>query len=183
MANVEVDKSKTVEVETEEPKEEAIAEIAPSAPVFDECVQPATQTATAPAVVHSIQYPNLNEMHRLEEKAHNYMNKQRSILRPFTKKQLKELYQNPEIVLAETFEEEFISNELHFAYREHQLYELLKKFSQSRYNIKINSVDLQGFVKAFQTNSSNVWNIENRTKSFSNVCKDGVSVQKYVNYE
>lgn len=160
-------------------KKEILQPIAPTAPVFEECAS-ATQTSIATKVVQNFQYPNLKEMQQIEQKTH--MIEQKKILKPFTKTQLKELYQNPEIILAETFEEEFISNELNFLYREHQLYDLLKKFSQSRYNIKINTIDLHGFRKAFETNIDGVWKIENRKKVYNEVCQDGVNVSKSLNY-
>lgn len=158
-------------------QEDTLSSMMPSAPVLEE------QALEPPTAAKAVQYPNLREMHQLEEKSRRFMTQQRSALRPFTKVQLKEFYSNPEDVLAEAFEEEFIANELNYAYREHQLYELLKKYSQGRYNIKINSIDLQGFIKAFHTNSSAVWKIENRTLHYRGVCKDNVSIQNYIRYE
>lgn len=109
--------------------------------------------------------------------------KESLVLTPFNEEQLRELYHNPELRLAETFETEFINNELSCTYKEHPLYDLIKKYSQIRYNLKINMLDLQGFIKSFQQNSKNVWIMENRIMNYEGTCKDGIKCKKTEPYE
>lgn len=133
-----------------------------------------------------IQYPSLLEMANIEPKTISGLQqseKQRIILKPFTASQLNELYFNPEIKSAESFEMEFISAELSGSYIAHPLYDLIKKYSQSRYNLKINRMDLQGYIVAFQQNSQEVWTIENRIKTYDGTCQDMERIRKYENYE
>lgn len=130
-------------------------------------------------------YPNLKTLQSSEmsPKLAFPIKKERIVLQPFTSTKLKELYQNPEIALADAFEADFISTELNCAYKEHPLYELIKKYSQSRYNLKVNMLDLQGYIKSFQQNSQNVWIIENRVTSYEGMCADGERIRKNELYE
>lgn len=130
-------------------------------------------------------YPTLKPLQTMEMPSpfRHLIRKERIILQPFTKAQLKELYHNTEILLAETFENDFINTELNTSYRDYPLYDLIKKYSQSRYNLKINMLDLQGYIKSFQENSQNVWKIENRVTWYDGMCADGERISKMESYE
>lgn len=155
--------------------------IQPSAPHIDDLT--VTTELTMPK---NVQYPTLHEMSRLEPATISGLHqsgRQRIILQPFNEIQLKELYHNPELMLAERFETDFIGNELNCAYKEHPLYELIKKYSQSRYNLKMNMLDLQNYIKIVQVNLEDVWKISNLTINFEGVCLDNERVQKTERYE
>lgn len=96
--------------------------------------------------------------------------------KPFSKEQLKELYCNPEIPMAELFENEFITAELQSNHRDHPLYDLLMKYSKSRYNLMINNVDMETIRKAIPDDTLQFWNIESRNVRYSGKCKDGTMV-------
>lgn len=96
--------------------------------------------------------------------------------KPFSTEQLKELYCNPEIPMAESFENEFIRAELQSNHRDHPLYDLLIKYSKSRYNLMINHVDMQNIQKTIPDDTSQFWNIESRNVRYSGKCKDGTVV-------
>lgn len=178
---------KVMEIQGE--RSEMIAELekssVPSAPTIDELEVP-KQELKPTAAMQSVQYPNLSEFQRQQTKTfarQNEQQKQRTILRPYTKKELDSLYRNPELEQAEVLETAFISYELSFAYREHPLYELLRKYAQSNYNIRLNNIDWQGYKNAFKTSLNDVWTIEKRSMSYRGVCADNVSVEKSLNYE
>lgn len=163
----------------EKDNEIVIEPIQPSAPLIDD-------SPVATKSPKHVQYPNLHEMSHLEPATRSGIHQsiqQRIILQPFNEIQLKELYHNPELTLAERFEAEFIGNELNGAYKEHPLYELIKKYSQSRYNLKINMLDLQNYIKTVQVNLEDVWKISNQTIYFEGVCLDSERVQKSERYE
>lgn len=144
----------------------------PSAPVIEE---PTEQT-----IPSKMLYPDLRKLETIQA---NSSTVKRIILQPFTSVQLKEFYHNPEVILAECFETDFISNELNTPYKDHRLFELIKKYSQSRYNLKVNMMDLQDYIKSFQQNSQSVWIIENRITSYEGVCNDGERIRKNELYE
>lgn len=161
---------------------ECIAEpIQPSAPTIDDL-----PVASESSVPKHVQYPNLHEMSRVEPTTMSGLQQsdhQQIVLTPFNEIQLKELYHNPEWVLAEGFETDFIGKELGGAYKEHPLYELIKKYSQSRYNLKMNMLDLQNYIKTVQVNLEDVWKISTRTIYYEGVCLDNERVQKSERYE
>lgn len=163
-----------VEYTHESSTEQQAETVAPSAPMLEELATD-TQTNSANA------YPDLQNMHQFATKSDATSG--RIILQPFTNAQLKELYHNPEMHLAEAFEVDFINNELSNPHRSHPLHELIKKYSQSRYNLKVNMLDLQGFIRAFQENSQKLWIIENRITSYEGNCADGERVRKNELYE
>lgn len=161
---------------------EPVAEIIrPSAPLIDDL------PAASESPMHKrVQYPNLHEMSRIEPATMSGLHQsgqQRIVLKPFNETQLKELYHNPELVMAERFEADFIGNELNCAYKEHPLYELIKKYSQSRYNLKINMLDLQNYIKTVQVSLEDVWKISMQTINFEGVCQDNERVIKSERYE
>lgn len=173
-----------MENDTEAHVEQAIAPaieqdniVAPSAPMFDdleETVAEQTKPSNAyPDLEHLISSTTISEATAIE----------RIILQPFTSAQLKELYHNPELHAADAFEVDFIGNELNNPHRNHPLHDLIKKYSQSRYNLKVNMLDLQGFIRAFQENSQKLWIIENRITSYEGNCADGERVRKNELYE
>lgn len=150
------------------------AAVVPSAPVFDEDLKHCD-------VKSQVQYPDLKSMQKQEEKTQSGLRqraKERITLKPFNERQLKELYHNPELALADEFESEFISTELNCTYKDHSLYELLKRYSQCRYNLKINMLDLHSFKRSFEENSENVWKIEKRELKYNGTCADGERIFK-----
>lgn len=140
----------------------------PSAPVIEQ---------TTPS---KMLYPDLRKLETIRV---NSSTVERINLRPFTRDQHKEFYHNPEVVLAECFETDFISNELNNPYKDHPFFDLIKKYSQSRYDLKVNTMDLHNYIKSFQQNSQNVWIIENRITSYEGVCNDGERIRKNELYE
>lgn len=148
-------------------------EVSPSAPAIED--MPQTDQPQCDQSMANLLYPNLKSV-----QAHDLVrsSKERLILQPFTKEQLIELYNNPEVSLAEAFETDFINTELNNTYKEHPLHELIKKYSHSRYNLKVNMLDLHAYIKCFQENAQKVWIIENRIKTYEGVCADGERVRK-----
>lgn len=104
--------------------------------------------------------------------------------RPLNTEQLKELYCSPEIQMAETFENEFINAELQSNHRDHPLYDLLMKYSKSRYNLMINHIDMQSINKSIPDDVSKFWTIESRNIRYSGKCQDGTVVNgsEYYNF-
>lgn len=129
-------------------------------------------------------YPNLKNAQLNNVTVHSALkSNERLILQPFSKSQLIELYSNPELYLAEAFEADFINTELNNTYKDHPLHELIKKYSHSRYNLKVNMLDLHGYIKCFQENAHQVWIIENRITTYEGVCADAERVRKNELYE
>lgn len=158
--------------------------IAASAPSAPEMEDEDTNVSQMEKTLHKLLYPNLESMQSHEFEANLVQStEKRIILQPFTYEQLKELYNNPESTLADSFETNFINTELNNSHKDHSLYELLKKYSHSRYNLKVNMLDLHGYIKCFQENSQKVWIIENRITSYEGVCADGERVRKNELYE
>lgn len=169
-----------VEVKDERSGEVVESTAVPSAPVFDE------EESPRPGLKPQVQYPDLQGMQKLEETAQSGLKqktREKISMKPFNERQLKELYHNPELVLADDFETEFISNELSCTYKDHPLYDLLKRFSQSRYNLKINMLDLHSFKRSFEDDSMKVWKIEKRELKYSGTCMDGERIFKTEIYE
>lgn len=152
---------------------------APSAPEIegDNDMPQMTQLSANPM------YPNLKSIQSFDLAAHLQYTKERIHMRPFTFDQLKELYHNPELHMADAFETDFINTELGNTHKDHPLYELIRKYSHSRYNLKVNMLDLHGYIKCFQENAQKVWIIENRITSYEGVCADGERVRKNELYE
>lgn len=98
--------------------------------------------------------------------------------KPFNREQLKELYCNPEIPMAELFENQFINAELQSNHRDHMLYDLLVKYSKSRYNLMINNVDMENINKTIPDDTTKFWKIESRNLRYSGKCMDGTVVNK-----
>lgn len=165
-----------IEQTSDIPTEQQAEIVSPSAPMLDEEeleneAQPKTMNA----------YPDLQQLQQMATKSDATID--RIVLQPFSNAQLKELYHNPEMHLADTFEVDFINNELSNPHKSHPLHELIKKYSQSRYNLKVNMLDLQGFIRAFQENSQKLWIMENRITSYEGNCADGERVRKNELYE
>lgn len=160
---------------------ESAEEPKPTAPV--EQTQIVLVSHRHPAVV----YPNLESMKNIEAIATRPESlrtpNERIILKPFTQIQLNEFYTNANLPLAQSFEQEFIDNELSSNYKDHILYDLLMKYSKSRYNLRINLMDLQNFKKYYQENCDDIWTIEKRTINYSGTCQDNVCVNAKEIYE
>lgn len=167
----EIKENKTIEAEQ--------IPLAPSAPAIEDVDEPQIDQP-----LQNLLYPNLQNVQSLGQAINLVqLTKERIILQPFTNEQLKELYHNPESVLAEAFEAEFINTELNNTHKDYPLYELIKKYSHSRYNLKVNMLDLHAYIKCFQENSQKVWIIENRITTYEGVCADGERIRKNEIYE
>lgn len=154
--------------------------VTPSAPAIEDD----DQLQMDPPLQHLL-YPNLQSIQAIGQAIGSTQQqiKEEIVLQPFTDEQLKELYNNPELVVAETFEADFINTELNSTHKDHPLYELIKKYSHSRYNLKVNMLDLHAYIKCFQENSQKVWIIENRITTYEGVCADGERIRKNELYE
>lgn len=163
-----------------EPNEAISVPVTPSAPAIEDDDQ-----LQMDAPLQHLLYPNLHRMESIGQaiSSAQEQTKQQIVLQPFTDEQLKELYNNPELVMAEAFESDFISTELNSTHKDHPLYELIKKYSHSRYNLKVNMLDLHAYIKCFQENSQKVWIIENRITTYEGVCADGERIRKNELYE
>lgn len=157
---------------------------APSAPAIDDIDDQQPFTASPKQSAKPL-YPKLADTQSAHALSTRVISRthERIILQPFTNEQLKELYHNPELYMADAFETDFISAELNNAHKDHPLYELLKKYSHSRYNLKVNMLDLHAYIKCFQENAQKVWIIENRITSYDGVCADGERIRKNESYE
>lgn len=154
--------------------------VAPSAPLTNMNVTQnhIQQTALTP----KLQYPDLKEIqHELLNVKPN--NVERIKIKPFTMMQLKELYANPEVQLAQQFETEFINIELNANHKSHILYELLIKYSRCRHNLKTNELDLQGQQNALLKDSTNIWERSTKTLKYQATCGDAVIVSATETYE
>lgn len=171
------DTKATIPVATDQIKCEDFAANAPTAPSIEDF-----DVTAADHLVANKMYPNLQFLHS-NLSANPSLTKDRITLQPFTSEQLRELYHNPELQMAETFEMDFINTELNNTHKDHSLYELIKKYSHSRYNLKVNMLDLHGYIKCFQDNSQKVWIIKNQFTSYEGVCADGERVRKNELYE
>lgn len=176
-ATVETDEHTEISIEASENESlDLLPKVAvPSAPAIEDL-----EVKQSPP---HLMYPNLDTIQSFELAANAMRTKERIILQPFTNEQLKELYSNPELQTAEVFESEFINTELNSTYKDHPLYELIKKYSHSRYNLKVNMLDLHGYINGFQENSQKVWIIENRITTYEGVCTDGERIRKNELYE
>lgn len=173
LGSLEVGSIATDERTCEDESEEA--SWVPTAPSFNE-----------EETLSQVQYPDLQGMQKLEETVQSGLKqkvREKISMKPFNERQLKELYHNPELILADEFETEFISNELSCTYKDHPLFDLLKRFSQCRYNLKINMLDLHSFKRSFEDDSTKVWKIEKRELKYSGTCADGERIFKTEIYE
>lgn len=143
----------------------------PSAP--EESLSIAANLTTA------VCYPKLASVVDFEAELSTVENENISALlkcKPFSKEQLKELYSNPEILMAESFENEFITAELQANHRDNTLYDLLMKYSKSRYNLMINNIDMHNLKQSIPDDTSKFWKIESRSVKYSGKCMDGTVV-------
>lgn len=190
---IEITEPKVDTIESAAPKDDATANedenaimttAVPSAPLIDDIED--ESSSSAPPMHHiNLLYPKLTDMksgHDIIANAISSSN-ERITLQPFTNEQLKELYHNPELYMADAFEIDFINTELNNTHKDHPLHDLLKKYSRSRYNLKVNMLDLHAYIKCFQENSQKVWIIENRITSYEGVCADGERIRKNELYE
>lgn len=122
----------------------------PSAPLIESIALPKlSQLHHQPKV----QYPNLQMVH--DEIASACVQSPRSRVIPFTLAQLNALYSNPEIERAQSFEREFVHNELQTNSNKHVLFELLTKYSRCRQALRINCLDVQTIRKDLENSCGN----------------------------
>lgn len=163
----------------------AVEATIPSAPAIDD-IEDEPQSSTHSTQHVNLLYPKLTDIKSGRDMVRNAAitnSSERITLQPFTNEQLKELYHNPELHMAVAFEIDFINTELNNTHKDHPLHELLKKYSRSRYNLKVNMLDLHAYIKCFQENSQKVWIIENRITTYEGVCTDGERIRKNELYE
>lgn len=102
-AEINIIEEQSLETTTDVESSETVTEdIAPSAPCFEDLEQPQTDQP-----LQKLLYPNVHMLQSIDLDGIK-ATKQRIILQPFTYEQLKELYNNPELLMAEAFETEFI---------------------------------------------------------------------------
>lgn len=167
-------KMQTEEIQTDLPantQSEVATEETPSAP-----------EESLPVVM--VHYPKLVDMSALEAELSAPIEQESAMIaspihcKPFSREQLSELYCNPEIPMAELFENQFIDAELQSNHRDHTLYDLLVKYSKSRYNLTINRVDMESIGKSIPDDAADFWKIESRSVRYSAKCRDGAVVNK-----
>ena len=97
---------------------------------------------------------------------------------------MEQLYSNTKIDEAQHFENEFISKEMNENQKQivdHPLHNLLRKYSLSRVQMKINRLNIKSLHKKCSDNLSKVWKMEKKIIMGSGNCSDGqlVSVSHY----
>lgn len=156
----------------------ASADAGPSAPQIEPVVLPTLpQFHQQPKV----KYPNLEQMQK--EIASVSVPATKTRVKPFTIEQLNSLYSNPEIERAQSFEREFIHNELQANNNKHALFELLTKYSRCRHALRINQLDVQNIRKDLEKDTPNMWKREKKIIKYQATCGDGVIVHANENYE
>lgn len=106
-----------------------------------------------------------------------------SQIKPFTIAQLNALYSNPEIECSQSFERDFIHNELKANDNKHPLFELLAKYSRCRHALHMNRLDVESIRRSLEKDTPNLWNREKKTVKYQATCADGVVVQASESYE
>lgn len=106
-------------------------------------------------------------------------------LKPLTVSELYELYENPYLPAALSFEDEFVNKELNeeFNYSSHVLYELLVKYQKSRQSLKVNAIDVNEMKQVCQKHYSNCWSFHKATVRNEGYCSDRKLCKAYHNYE
>lgn len=155
----------------------------PTAPSIEPVVLPVL------AFVHSsnqsqtkVVYPSLDQI-KDELSATNVHTSILSQIKPFTLAQLGALYSNPEIECAQSFEREFIHNELKTNDNKHVLFELLTKYARCRHAFRMNRLDVDSTRKSLETDTTNLWAREKKTIQYQTTCEDGVVVRASESYE
>lgn len=131
----------------------------------------------------TVQYPTLDSLmeteHNKSQKTTTSLNK----LKPFTAEQMKELYFNPLIPLAQQFENDFITTELNTDYTKYHLYELLTKYLNSRCNLRRNDGDLKNLNKTVESQRDELWTYEKKYLKYSATCSDANVISATETYE
>lgn len=135
-----------------------------------------------------VQYPNLDRLIATEQLLSTPIQSQTSTkslnkLKPFTAEQMKELYFNPQIRLAQQFENDFITTELGTDYTKYYLYELLTKYLNSRCNLRRNDGELKNFNKVIESQRDDLWTYEKKYLKYSATCMDGNVVSATETYD
>lgn len=130
-------------------------------------------------------YPDLEKMHEVEKNTKITYMAEQILLKPFTKLQLQELYNNVELKLSHQFEKEFIDTELSETFRgyNHILYNLLIKYSKTRHALRVNLVEINTYKRECEENYNNLWKMVKDRTSCTKQCADGISVTSKQEYE
>lgn len=151
----------------------------PSAPCFE-------STTNVTKKFEIISYPDLNKMKILEqENIPKIIPKVLEIqLEPFKEDELKQFYENPELKLAENFQDEFIRAELNSnVLQTHILYDLLTKYSKYRSCIKTIDFDLANCIRNCESRQNASWEFKENTITRKSKCGDGEMLQTYQIYK
>lgn len=152
----------------------------PSAPAIE-------NTGNATKQFEIISYPDLNKMRILEQENNipKIIPKVLEIhLEPFNEDELKQFYENPELKLAEKFQDEFIEAELDSnVLVTHILYDLLAKYSKYRSSIKTIDFNLTSCIKECQSKQNASWEFKENTIRRKSKCGDNELLQSHQTYK
>lgn len=168
-------------------------------PVFIENIHEENFLPSAPLIENTgnvttkqyeiISYPDLNKMKILEQENNipKIIPKTKVLeiyLEPFNEDELKQFYDNPELKLAEQFQDQFIEAELNSKVLvTHILYDLLMKYSKYRSCIKTIDFDLVNCMKECKSKQSVAWEVKENTITRKSKCGDGELLQTYQIYQ
>lgn len=142
-----------------------------SAPLANEFIPIILETVVSPKL-----YPKLEDLSVLTEEDIDQCGKEIVItLEPFKESDMEQLYSNAQIQQAEIFETEFVRQEMNENQKlvaDHVLYILLRKYAQSRVQLKINQLNLNTLKKNCNNKLSKVWNMDKKTISGHGTCSD-----------
>lgn len=102
---------------------------------------------------------------------------------PFTREQMRDLYANRELELADTIEEQFVRTELDADYKSHVLHELLTKYARCRQTLRINRMDVDAVQKRIGQLEPLLWQREKRTVRYQATCADSIVVRGSEQFE
>lgn len=157
----------------------------PTAPAIEPDVLPAVSISHSSARISktSVLYPSLEQTQADLLSFSNSSVRQAAKIKPFTFVQLNALYTNPEIECAQSFERDFIHNELKANDNKHPLFELLSKYSRCRYALRMNRLDVDSMRKGLEKDTPSLWKREKKTVKYQATCADGVVVHASESYE
>lgn len=158
-------------------------DITPSAPSLDEQPKAATQSRLYPEIrfsqneedIPSSQVtPHYSHLQHFDIQKDTKLIELVSSLKPFTIQAMNELYFNPYLSPAITFEDEFVNRELNeeFNYHKHPLYELLIKYQKSRQGLKINQLDINELKNMCHKHYGNTWSTYQSIARGEGYCSD-----------
>lgn len=172
------------------PEEIEKPDITPSAPSLEE---PKTAQPRLYPDIHFTQNEEVvansqftySELHHLNIQQDTKLFEFISSLKPLTSQEMNDLYFNPYLSPAITFEDEFVNRELNeeFNYHKHPLYELLIKYQKSRQGLKINQLDINDLKNMCQKNYGNTWSTYQSIARGEGYCSDRKLCRAHQSYE